>query len=130
MKEAFNNSEDFKDILVKEIYEENPPIHYPMITVEEINNSENLQFTDNMGEHISDLGYQINCHSRNTSKLQAQEAARTIGFAVNDVFMNKYKMRRIGQPVLLPLNTDKTVMVYTLRYECAFDLDEDRIYKN
>lgn len=122
--------EDFKNILVKEIYEENPPIRYPMITIEEINNSENLDFTDNIGEHVSNLGYQINCYSKNTERLQAPEAARAIGFVVNNIFMNQYKMARIGQPILLPLNTDKNIMVYTLRYECAFNLDENRIYKN
>ena len=126
----FKDSEDFKNMLVKEIYEENPPIRYPMITIEEIDNSENTEFTDNIGEHISNLGYQINCYSKNTKKMQAPEAARTIGFKVNDIFMNQYKMARIGQPVLLPMNTDKNVMVYTLRYECAFSLDENRIYKN
>ena len=117
-------------MLVKEIYEENPSIRYPMITIEEIDNSENIEFTDNIGENISNSGYQINCYSKNIKTMQATEAARTIGFKVNDVFMNQYKMARIGQPVLLPMNTDKNVMVYTLRYECAFSLNENRIYKN
>ena len=76
----FKDSEDFKNMLVKEIYEENPPIRYPMITIEEIDNSENTEFTDNIGEHISNLGYQINCYSKNTKTMQAPEAARTIGF--------------------------------------------------
>lgn len=118
------------NILVKEIYEENPPIRYPMITIEEIDNSEYEQFTDNVGEHVSNLGYQINCHCKNTSTMQATEAARVIALVVNDIFMNTYQMRRVGQPVLQPLSTDKNIIVYYLRYECAFNLDENRIYKN
>ena len=118
------------NILVKEIYKENPPIRYPMITIEEINNSEYEQMTDNTGEQFSNLGYQIDCHCKNISNLQATEAVRLIGFTVDDVFMNKYKMRRVGQPVLKPLSTDKNIMVYSLRYECAFELNENRIYKN
>lgn len=101
-----------------------------MITIEEINNSEYEEFTDNVGEHVSNLGYQINCHCKNISSMQAVEAVRLMAFEVDNVFMNKYKMRRVGQPVLQPLPTDKNIIVYSLRYECAFNLDENRIYKN
>lgn len=120
---------DFLNITIKEIYEENPPINYPMITIEEIRNSEYLQFTDNLGEHDSHLGYQIDCHTRNLPTMQAPEGARFMGNVVNNLFMNTYKMVRIGEPVLRPLTTDKTILVYSLRYECVLNLDEDRIYK-
>lgn len=101
-----------------------------MITIEEIDNSEYVEFTSNIGEEVSNLGYQIMCYSRNTLNLQATEAVRVIGFQVNDLFLNTYNMRRIGQPVLQPFINDKNIMTYTLRFECAFDLDENRIYKN
>lgn len=118
------------NVLVKPVYEENPPIRYPMITIEEIRNSEYVRFTDNLGEHDSNLGYQIDCHTRNLPDLQATEAAMLMGNIVNDLFINTYKMRRVGEPVLKPLPNDKTILVYTLRYECVFNLDENRIYKN
>lgn len=121
---------DFINITIKEIYEENPPINYPMITIEEIRNSEYLRFTDNLGEHDSHLGYQIDCHTRNLSTMQAPEAVRLMGNIVNNLFMNTYKMVRIGEPVLRPLATDKTILVYSLRYNCVLNLDENRIYKN
>lgn len=100
-----------------------------MITIEEIRNSEYLRFSDNEGEHDSHLGYQIDCHSRNISSMQATEAVRLIAEVVNDLFMNTYKMVRVGEPVLKPLPNDKTILVYTLRYECVLNLDENRIYK-
>ena len=117
-------------ILVKEVYEENPPIRYPMITIEEIRNSEYERFTDNLGEHYSHLGYQIDCHTRNLSQLKATEAARLMGNIVNELFMKDYKMARVGEPILRPLPNDKTILVYSLRYECVLGLDENRIYKN
>lgn len=112
------------------MYEENPPIRYPMITIEEIRNSEYLRFTDNEGEHDSHLSYQIDCHTRSITDFQATEATWIMGQVVNDLFMNTYKMVRVGEPVLKPLPNDNTILVYTLRYECVLNLDENRIYKN
>ena len=117
-------------MLVKEAYEENPPIRYPMITIEEIRNSENERFSDNLGEHYSNIGYQIDCHTRNLSQLKATEAVRLMGTMVNDLFLNTYKMVRVGEPVLRPLPNDKTILVYTLRFEGVLGLDDNRIYKN
>lgn len=101
-----------------------------MITIEEIRNSEYERFSDNQGEHYSHIGYQIDCHTRNLSQLKATEAARLMGNIVNDLFMNSYKMVRVGEPVLKPLPNDKTILVYSLRYDGVLGLDENRIYKN
>lgn len=101
-----------------------------MITIEEIRNSEYERFTDNLGEHDSHLGYQINCHTRNLSQLQAIDAVRLMANVVDDLFMNTYKMVRVGEPAIMTMQTDNTILVYTLRYECVFNLDENRIYKS
>ena len=45
---------------IKEAYDENPKISYPMITVYEFDNSEAREYTSNLGEEFSDIGYQIN----------------------------------------------------------------------
>ncbi len=133
MKEAFKEpiegNEDYLNITVKDVYDTLTPIKYPMITIEEIENTENEGYTDNNGEHISDLSYQIECFSRDTKTLQAPKSAELIGFKVNSILGGeKYKMRRVGVDSSRPLNEDRNTFRYILRYSCSFDLDKDVIY--
>lgn len=127
-EETFNLT-DFQDITVKGAYDTVPEISYPLITILEIQNTENSKFTDNNGEHVSDLSYQIECCSRNTSKLEATESAMLMGKVVNDLLTGpKYKLSRVGTPSIVPIVDDKDVIRYILRYSCSIDLDTNTIY--
>ncbi len=102
-----------------------------MITIFELDNSENERFSTADGEKVSSLSYQIDCYSRNTEVMQATESAMLMGRVVNKVLGGpNYKMTRIGTPVLMPLVQDKTVIKYSLRYTCVLELDTNTIYKN
>ena len=102
-----------------------------MITIFELDNSESERFSTATGEKVSNLSYQIDCYSRQTSYLQATDSAMLMGRVVNKVLGGeKYKMTRIGTPVLMPLIQDKTVIKYSLRYTCVLELDTNTIYKN
>lgn len=102
-----------------------------MITVFELDNSENIRFSTADGEKVSNLSYQIDCYSRQTETLQATESAMLMGRIVNRLLGGpRYKMIRIGTPVLMPLIQDKTVIKYSLRYTCVLELDTNTIYKN
>lgn len=123
--------EEYKDTVIKGIYDENPPVKYPMVTIFEIDNSENERFSTATGEKVSNLGYQIDCYSRQTSHLQATDSAMLMGRIVNRLLGGpNYKMTRIGTPVFMPLVQDKTVIKYSLRYNCVVELDTNTIYKN
>lgn len=101
-----------------------------MITVLEINNSENEKFSTSEGEKVSDLSYQIDCYSRNTDNLQATESAMLMGRIVNEVLGGmKYKLTRVGTPAIMPLIEDNTVIKYSLRYSCVLQLETNTIYK-
>lgn len=124
-------SRDYLDIVIKGIYDENPKAKYPMITIQEIENSENIRFSTATGEKVSNLSYQIDCYSGNTENLQSTYSAMQIGRIVNDLLGgSKYKMTRIGTPALMPLIEDKTIIKYSLRYTCVLDLSTNTIYKN
>lgn len=102
-----------------------------MVTVDEINNAEKERFSTSEGEKVSELGYQIDCYSRNTENLQATDSAMLIGRIVNSVLGGpKYKMKRTGTPVKMPLIQDKTVIKYTVRYTCVLEIETNTIYKN
>lgn len=123
--------QDYTSTIIKGIYDENPPVNYPMVTIFELNNSENERFSTADGEKVSGLDYQIDCYSRSTEYLQATDSAMLMGRVVNRLLGGpKYKMTRIGTPVLMPLIQDKTVIKYSLRYTCVLELDTNTIYKN
>lgn len=128
----YDNKEikDFMGVLVKEVYEDNPKIEYPMITIEEFDNSANEQYTSNLGEEFSNLGYQINLLSRNLPSMQAPEAVRVMQEEVDKVLGVEYKMVRGTPTPVMPLPSDNTVKQLSIRYTCVFDLKENRIYRN
>jgi hypothetical protein len=115
---------------IKEIYEKNPKIKYPMITIQEINNAEDTRYTSNIGEEFSALGYQINIYSRDISQLQANEVVRLLGAEVNKVLGEKMRMVREGNPSTAPLPSDNTILQYSQRYSCVFDIIRNIIYKD
>lgn len=53
-----------------------------------------------------------------------------MGERANEVLTGeKYKLTRVGAPALAPLISDKSIMRYSLRYECSIFLDTNTIYK-
>lgn len=120
---------DFTETTVKGAYDSFPEINYPLVTILETQNTENSKFTDNNGEHVSDLSYQIEAHSRDTLELQATESAMLMSRIINDLLTGPtYKLRRIGNPSIVPLVDDKNVIRSITRYSCSVDLDTNIIY--
>lgn len=124
------NIKDFIGMTIKEVYEKNPKIKYPMITIQEIDNSEDTRYSSNLGEEFSALTYQINIYSRDISQLQANEVVRLLGSEVNKVLGEKMKMVREGNPATVTLPSDNTILQYSQRYSCVFDIIRNIIYKD
>ena len=131
LKELFSQRNDsYKDTVVKEAYKSLPKTKYPMVTIQEIDNSEVEDRTTAEGEQTTRLTYQIMCYSRDTQEYDYVESARFMGNIVNDYIMEEYKMRRLGTPVAQPYLQDNTVMICTQRYSCVYDKETNLIYKN
>lgn len=136
LDEDYIEIKDFMEVTVKGAYDNIPAIKYPLITILEIQNTENTRFTDNNGEHISNLTYQIECYSRDTERLQATESAMLMGRTVNALLTGpRYKMTRIGNPTIMgnastsPFTNDRDIIRYVQRYSCSVNLDTHIIYK-
>lgn len=92
-------------------------------------NTENSRFTDNDGEHVSDLSYQIESLSRDTTELQATESAMLMGNVINKLLTGPtYKLTRVGTPAIAPLVDDRNIIRYIQRYACSIDLDTNTIH--
>jgi len=131
LKELFSQRNDsYKNTVVKEAYKSLPKTKYPMVTIQEIDNSEVEDRTTAEGEKTTRLTYQIMCYSRDTEEYEYVESARFMGNIVNNYIMETYKMRRLGTPVSQPYLQDNTVMICIQRYSCVYDKETNLIYKN
>ena len=100
------------------------------ITVQEIDNSENTKFTDNDGEHVSNVAYQIDSYSRSYEEIEAKDIVTLMGNRINEVLTGEnYKLSRVGTPSLLPVISDKSILRLSQRYEGSIFLDTNKIYK-
>lgn len=115
---------------IKEAYKKLPKIQYPMITIEEIDNSEDTRYSSNLGEEFSSMAFQINFYTRDIESMQANEAIRIVANEINKVLGEKLKMVRQSSPVILPLPADTTILQYSVRYKCVFDIKRNIIYKD
>lgn len=131
LKEYFSARLDsYRNTVIKQAYKTLPKAKYPMITIEEIDNSEVDSRTTANGEQTTLLTYQIVCYSRDTEEYDYVDSARFMAELVNDFIMNNYKMRRLGSPTSIPYITDNTVMTCIQRYSCVYDKETNLIYKN
>lgn len=131
LKEELQSREDtYKNTIVKEAYKSLPKNKYPMITIQEIDNSEVTSRTTANGEQTTLLTYQIVCYSRDTEEYEYVESARFMGELVRDFIDKNYKMIRMGSPSLIPYIQDNTIMTYTQRFSCVYDKETNLLYKN
>ena len=131
LQETFEAREDsYKDVIVKEAYKELPKGKYPKVIVEEINNSEVYSRSTAYGERTTNLSYQITAYARDTNEDNYVDAARFIMDIVNEYITGNIAMRRLGNMVVKPYITDKTIMTCTQTYSCVYDEDTKLIYKS
>lgn len=121
---------DFLDITIKEAYAQNPKIEYPMITVNEIDNSEAVEYSSNLGEEFSNVGYQINIYTRDIPSMQRTQIMRTLQDKVNNVLGNTLRMVRNGNPVVATVPSDSTILQCSIRYTGVLDIIRNILYKN
>ena len=121
---------DFLDITIKEAYSQNPKIQYPMITVHEIDNSEAVEYSSNLGEEFSNVGYQINIYTRDIPSMQRTQIMRTLQDKVNNVLGQTLGMIRNGNPVVATVPSDSTILQCSIRYTGVLDIIRNILYKN
>lgn len=131
LQEEFSNREDsYNKNIVKEIYKTLPKGTYPKTTIQEIDNSEEIDRSTAAGERTTALTYQIVQYSRDTEEFDYVDSVKFMASITDDFLSQNYKMQRLGSPVIQPYILDKTVMTYTQRYSCVYDKETNLIYVN
>ena len=132
LQELFANRDDeFKDVVVKQQYEELPKGKFPKVIIEEIQNSEVESRTTTEGERTTALGYQITVYSRDMQDYIAIDSVRKMLNIIDDYLqIPRYNMQRMGSPAIIPYVSDRTIMTGAIRYSCVYDKDTNLIYRN
>lgn len=132
LQELFSSREDeFKNVIVKQEYEEMPKGKYPKVVIEEIDNSEIESRTTTQGERSTLLGYQITVFSRDMQDYIAIDSVRTILNIIDDYLqIPNYNMQRLGSPAIMPYIEDTTIMTGAIRYTCVYDKETNLIYRS
>lgn len=101
-----------------------------MITIDEINNSDEVQYFDET-EEVSYLAYQfeISCE-QNETKTALQNVKYVAKLLDSYLKQDRYRcLRRIGDLAKSPLSSDDNVMVGYIRYECNLEIKTNTIYR-
>ncbi len=102
-----------------------------MITIEEIANEEDNKYTDDSGENISYVAYQIEVNAKQSNAFTARENVQNIRNKVDYLMKNDtYRcLRRITSSRITPMKSDNNIMVGYLRYDCNIDIKKNIIYR-
>lgn len=124
------NGTDYAETLVKEAYENYPEISYPLITIEEISNTNTNKYWDGT-EFATDLVYQFSINCEQTETKTANENARIMA-DILDKYMQgeRYNcLRRRGFTPPRPSISDPNVKTCYLRYDCSLVASQNTIYR-
>jgi len=110
-------------------------VEYPLITILEIDNSENEKYSTTDGETVSNLGYQVESYCQTSrmldgSTLKPTDATLLLVRKINDVLGGvDYKLKRTGTQPIVPTTFDNSIMRGISRYNGVYDLRTEKIYK-
>lgn len=129
--EDIYNNDEYHDMVVKLQYELYPEPTFPIITISELNNEDVLRYSNDSGEQVSYLSYQIRIDCEQTANHTALENLEIIGEMIDNLMKSpKYWcMRRVGSFTKQPHYNDNNVMYGYLRYECNVDINTNTIYR-
>ena len=97
----------------------------------ELNNEDDIRYSNDSGEQVSYLSYQIRIDCEQTVEHTALENVEIIGEKIDDLMKSEryWCMRRVGSFTKQPHYNDNNVMYGYLRYECNVDINTNTIYR-
>lgn len=118
-------------MLIKEAYVKYPIISYPMITIEETENEENVRFSTDLGEQISNLSYRFAIYGRQSATMDAVDMVRDIATKLDTLMKtDTYKcLKRVGRLNILPMVDDQNIIIGYLDYNGSLDINTNTIYR-
>lgn len=130
LQELFNNDGEYSDLKVKDAYTIYPEVTYPMVVIEELENSDNRRYFDGE-EHIINVGYQFTILAEQSTTKTAKGNVRSIIRIIRDYMRGeRYKsLQRFGPTPITKKQGDDNVSIGYMRYIGCIDKDTHTIYR-
>lgn len=128
--EVLSSYPEYKDIVVKTAYEDFPSISYPMVLINEIENSAVSQFYDGQ-EHIVNVTYQLFIFGEQDEYRSAVENVRNIITIIRDYMRGEryHALKRLGNTPITKKQDDENVRIGYMRFVGRIDIDTNTIYR-
>lgn len=121
---------EYEDIVVKPAYEDFPAISYPMVLINEIENSAVSQFYDGE-EHIVNVTYQFFIFAEQNETKTAVENVRNIITIIRNYMRGEryHALKRLGNTPITKKQDDENVRIGYMRFVGRIDIDTNTIYR-
>ena len=130
LQEELSTHEGFENIVVKAAYEDFPAISYPMVLINEIENSAVSQFYDGE-EHIVNVTYQLFIFAEQDEYRTAVENVRQITTIIRDYMRGEryHALKRLGNTPITKKQDDENIRIGYMRFVGRIDIDTHTIYR-
>lgn len=130
LQEELSTHEGFENIVVKAAYEDFPAISYPMVLINEIENSAVSQFYDGE-EHIVNVTYQLFIFAEQDEYRTAVENVRQIITIIRDYMRGEryHALKRLGNTPITKKQDDENIRIGYMRFVGRIDIDTHTIYR-
>lgn len=130
LQEELSTHEGFENIVVKAAYEDFPAISYPMVLINEIENSSVSQFYDGE-EHIVNVTYQLFIFAEQDEYRTAVENVRQITTIIRDYMREEryHALKRLGNTPITKKQDDENIRIGYMRFVGRIDIDTHTIYR-
>lgn len=130
LQEMFNNSENYSDVTVKQGFDGDYDIEYPLVVVRELSNTDSTRYFDGK-EHIVNVGYQIEIHADQKDDIDAATNVIYIQNLIKHYMRGeRYNaLKRIGPSPILDYAEDSNIKIGYMRYYGCINIDTHTIYR-
>ena len=129
LTELFKSTE-YNNIVIKQSYKEFPEISYPMVIIDELENSDVHKYYDGR-EHVVNVGYQFTIQAKQSSTLDAVDNVRRIQEIIRDYMRGEryHALQRVQPQPIVTHPYDNNVIIGYMRYTGCIDIDTNTIYR-
>lgn len=136
LQTMFDNTENYSDVTVKKSMDGDYDIHYPLVIIQELDNMDDSRFYDDQGEHVVNVGYQIEVMADQNETNDAETNVRCIQNLIKDYMRGEryHALQRVGASPIMPqyssaLEKDGDIKIGFMRYQGRIDIDNNIIYR-
>lgn len=130
LQTLFNGTSGYTDVTVKKSYDGDIDVSYPLVVIQELENSDNARYYD-LEEHVINVSYQFTILAEQTVSHDAEYNVTYIMELIKNYMRGaKYhSLERMGSSPITTHPNDKNIKIGYMRYRGCIDIDNNIIYR-